>query len=68
MEDNAFKLIGNAGKRVLGATNICLHRAGVPSPGNYRDMLIISFSPAKTKFNLDNWSDSINLNSFEITN
>ena len=31
-------------------------------------LILISFSPAKTKSNLDNWSDSINLNSFETTN
>ncbi|HIG0327818.1 TPA: hypothetical protein ACX87D_001703 [Legionella pneumophila] len=48
------RLIGPPGTMLLCHTSYCLHRAGVPKAGHYRDMLFFTFRPTPG-MNLD-WS------------
>ena len=43
-----FKLVGPRGTAALCNTTLCLHRAGVPAPGRYRDLLQFQFRSHST--------------------
>ena len=62
----SYKFIGGAGKRILAATNKCLHRASMPDYGLYRDMLVICFSPSDKKFDFNEIGNRISRMNFEL--
>lgn len=41
-----FKLTGKAGSILIGNTTMCLHKAGLPAPGHYRDIVQFTFFPS----------------------
>lgn len=50
-------LTGPAGTAMLGNTQLCLHRAGVPDPGHHRDLLQIYIAPASEPLPV-NWHEN----------
>jgi hypothetical protein len=59
------RLTGPAGSALLCNTNLCFHRAGIPGPGRYRDLIEFRFL-ASPKFSLEmpensalDWRDRI---------
>ena len=42
-----FRLVGPPGTAAICNTNFCFHRAGVPEPARYRDILALRFEPSK---------------------
>lgn len=47
------KITGEVGMAYFGNPQMCLHRAGVPSEGHWRDMINFVFAPSKTPLNED---------------
>lgn len=43
---NVIKFTGSAGNAALCNTQRCLHRAGIPAEGRYRDIIQFQFTPA----------------------
>lgn len=55
---NPVTLTGPAGTAMLGNTQLCLHRAGVPDEGRERDLLQIYTAPASKPLS-DDWHQNI---------
>lgn len=58
LEDKKYvvKHTGPSGKVMYASTPTCLHRAGIPEEGHYRDMLTFQFMPSNEPLP-ENWAD-----------
>lgn len=62
-EKHVFKAVGPSGTACLANTELCLHRAGTPSEGHYRDVIQLRFGPSKKPLNSEwikdvpNWKE-----------
>jgi len=45
-KEYVYKITGDAGTSLMCNAHICLHRAGVPEPGHYRDIIQFQFAPS----------------------
>lgn len=64
--DLVLKHTGSKGSTVWVNTQFCLHRAGIPEPGHYRDMLQLRFIPSEEALHND-WLDRCECNNDEIS-
>lgn len=46
-DENFFRLTGKAGSILIGNTTYCMHKAGIPAEGHYRDIIQFCFFPSK---------------------
>ena len=51
--DGLYRMTGRSGKAIIGNTEYCLHKAGEPLNGNYRDIICFQFLPSKNIFEVD---------------
>lgn len=51
--DGLFRLTGPSGSAAACNTQVCLHKAGVPKEGHFRDILQLQILPAREKRGLD---------------
>lgn len=56
--DGLFRLIGPSGSAAACNTQTCLHRAGVPKEGHFRDILQLQILPSRTKRGSD-WTEHL---------
>jgi hypothetical protein len=61
MEMNAKRLTGKAGDAMFCNTTLCFHRADIPAPGKFRDMIEMRFFAAVEGPGAD-WLDRMDLN------
>lgn len=59
------KAIGSSGTSLLVNTELCLHRAGIPSHGRFRDIIQFRFLPSKKTLQND-WINSIKMQNTEM--
>ncbi len=59
------KATGPSGSSFLVHTEFCLHRAGIPSHGRFRDIIQFRFSPSKKPLQND-WINSIQMQNTEM--
>ncbi len=59
------KATGPSGTSFLVNTEFCLHRAGIPSHGRFRDIIQFRFSPSKKPLQ-DDWINSIQIENTEM--
>ena len=52
--DNHLKLTGKAGSILIGNTTQCMHKAGLPEPGHFRDLIQFQFLPSANPLP-ENW-------------
>lgn len=51
------KITGKAGMAYFGNPQLCLHRAGIPTYGHWRDMIDFVFAPSSSPLS-DNWFEN----------
>lgn len=58
--EGLYKMIGPAGSAAICNTEYCLHKAGVPYEGHYRDMIQFQLLPSEQEFSADSdWLGSL---------
>ncbi len=58
--EGLYRMTGKSGTAVIGNTELCLHKAGEPEDGNFRDIIQFQILPSAQAFD-DNWMDNLRL-------
>ena len=63
--NRVIKAVGSVGTALLCNTELCLHKAGIPEKGHFRDIIQFQFIASKTPL-ADNWIEKIEMKPHEM--